>query len=459
MHNVLYIKSNMPTTIVKFQLRNDTASNWGATGANPVLIVGEPGFESDTGKLKIGDGSSDWNSLPYLDTAGATGPQGATGPNGNVGNTGATGPSGPTGNAGNTGATGPAGTSYTPTKRLVAVGWTGGLAAAQAFYSDDGLTWTTCAGTFPSSRFATIEYGGGTWVGASDAFAVNQMVVSEDGINWLACSGTFPEGVGGIAYNGYLWVAVGRNSLSSTLSIAISRDGINWTTTGITGQWTTSSNFGVSVIWDGKKWLAAGRNPSLLTSTDGLTWTSSGISGNITSINQIAYDGTYYIACGSDSVTNYNFSVSTDGLTWSNSGTTNLFSLDADGVATNYKGTWIAVGGTSGNTIIRSTDNGTTWSSTTGSTFFGGAKVIWNGTLWIAVGGVVGGGNTKTIFVSTDDGVTWTSTGVTQPFSYTANDVATANIWKDYPTTQNEITASFNKLIDDLYANRGNLYF
>ena len=34
--------------------------------ANPVLSAGEPGFELDTGKLKIGDGSTYWNDLPYL---------------------------------------------------------------------------------------------------------------------------------------------------------------------------------------------------------------------------------------------------------------------------------------------------------------------------------------------------------------------------------------------------------
>jgi hypothetical protein len=33
---------------------------------NPVLPLGYIGFESDTGRLKIGDGVSDWNTLPYL---------------------------------------------------------------------------------------------------------------------------------------------------------------------------------------------------------------------------------------------------------------------------------------------------------------------------------------------------------------------------------------------------------
>jgi hypothetical protein len=48
---------------VQIQIRRDTASNW--TSVNPILVQGEPGFETDTGKLKIGDGSSVWTSLPY----------------------------------------------------------------------------------------------------------------------------------------------------------------------------------------------------------------------------------------------------------------------------------------------------------------------------------------------------------------------------------------------------------
>ena len=48
---------------VKFQLRRDTAANWAAE--NTVLDLGEPGFETDTRKLKIGDGSTGWNTLDY----------------------------------------------------------------------------------------------------------------------------------------------------------------------------------------------------------------------------------------------------------------------------------------------------------------------------------------------------------------------------------------------------------
>jgi hypothetical protein len=48
-------------TVIKF--RRDTAANW--TSTNPTLASGEPGLETDTGKIKYGDGSTAWTSLAY----------------------------------------------------------------------------------------------------------------------------------------------------------------------------------------------------------------------------------------------------------------------------------------------------------------------------------------------------------------------------------------------------------
>lgn len=46
------------------QIRRDTASNW--TSADTVLAQGEQGYETDTGKMKVGDGSTAWSSLSYF---------------------------------------------------------------------------------------------------------------------------------------------------------------------------------------------------------------------------------------------------------------------------------------------------------------------------------------------------------------------------------------------------------
>ena len=49
--------------MTKIQLRRDTAANWSTN--NPIPAAGEPCFETDTGKLKIGDGIAVYSSLPY----------------------------------------------------------------------------------------------------------------------------------------------------------------------------------------------------------------------------------------------------------------------------------------------------------------------------------------------------------------------------------------------------------
>jgi hypothetical protein len=51
----------MPT---KSQIRRGTASQW--TSANPTLASGEFGLETDTDKVKLGDGETAWTSLTYF---------------------------------------------------------------------------------------------------------------------------------------------------------------------------------------------------------------------------------------------------------------------------------------------------------------------------------------------------------------------------------------------------------
>jgi hypothetical protein len=47
----------------QIQTRRGTATTW--TSTNPTLAAGEIGFESNTGKIKIGTGSTAWNALAY----------------------------------------------------------------------------------------------------------------------------------------------------------------------------------------------------------------------------------------------------------------------------------------------------------------------------------------------------------------------------------------------------------
>ncbi len=51
----------------RMQQRRGTAAQW--TAANPVLAAGEIGFETDTNKFKMGNGSSAWSALQYFANA------------------------------------------------------------------------------------------------------------------------------------------------------------------------------------------------------------------------------------------------------------------------------------------------------------------------------------------------------------------------------------------------------
>lgn len=55
----------MATTVTAtFKFKRGTAARWAEV--NPVLMLGEPGFVVDENRLKIGDGVTHWNDLPYI---------------------------------------------------------------------------------------------------------------------------------------------------------------------------------------------------------------------------------------------------------------------------------------------------------------------------------------------------------------------------------------------------------
>ena len=56
----------MPSFTKRIQLRRGTASEW--SSENPVLLEGEVAIELDNSRnrIKIGDGVTPWNALPYF---------------------------------------------------------------------------------------------------------------------------------------------------------------------------------------------------------------------------------------------------------------------------------------------------------------------------------------------------------------------------------------------------------
>ena len=129
-------------------LRRDSSENWNTS--NPVLMSGEPGYSTDTGELKIGDGVTSWISLPLYNGIGPTGATGSVGPTGATGSVGPTGAIGATGSVGVTGATG-------------SVGPTGaGGTGANTFYGSQTITGTT--GTLILANYSLYNF-------ADDAYA------------------------------------------------------------------------------------------------------------------------------------------------------------------------------------------------------------------------------------------------------------------------------------------------
>ena len=47
----------------RIQFRRGSSAAWAAR--NPVLLMAEVGLETDTVKIKLGNGETAWNSLPY----------------------------------------------------------------------------------------------------------------------------------------------------------------------------------------------------------------------------------------------------------------------------------------------------------------------------------------------------------------------------------------------------------
>lgn len=115
----------------QFQFRRDTSTAW--SSANPILLSGEFGLETDTDMFKIGNGSIPWNSLPYGGLQGVQGEQGIQGIQGIQGE------KGDTGATGATGATGPAANAFTN----VAVA---GQTTVSAEVANDTLTITNGTG-------------------------------------------------------------------------------------------------------------------------------------------------------------------------------------------------------------------------------------------------------------------------------------------------------------------------
>lgn len=296
----------------RLQLRRGTAAEW--TTTDPVLSSGEPGFETDTNKMKFGDGSTAWSSLDYF---AADAPAG-----------GSTGSSG--GGTGDTGG--------------------GGVPAAWLQATATSSTWVALGegaadATTTSNRFVAMGYDAATsqitgtdWVALGHRVAVNQ----EAGSRWVALgaeagfdnvSGNDWVAIGSAAGRRCVqqgWTAIGRESAANNQS------GADWVAIGKSANMMgTTSRFYVSVgngsAWGntgGEKWVAIGFNAgSNMGNADNCTYVGTYTGADYTDQNnvlclstgdtpRIVFDGQNYLLPSLPTS-----APSTSGALWNDGGT------------------------------------------------------------------------------------------------------------------------------------------
>ena len=162
----------------RIQLRRGTTANW--SSSNPTLAEGEIGIETDSNKLKIGNGTQSWNNLSYgglQGIQGTTGTQGITGTQGTTGSQGTQGTQGVQGTQGIQGGfafglgTGVQGFLTTPTSANLATALT-----------DETGTGAVVFGTGPTISNLTLT---GTLTAGAAAGTSGQVLSSTgSGVQW-----------------------------------------------------------------------------------------------------------------------------------------------------------------------------------------------------------------------------------------------------------------------------------
>ena len=281
--------------------------------------------------------------------------------------------------------------------------------------SATGATWMFNKITNQLLSLTDITYSGTKYVITSQNNAT-PILVSNDGISWTTTgleTGTVSidsTSLNSVAYLNSVYVAVGQN-------IVRSEDAYTWTET---YRFTSVVLNGVSAIsipnFEG--FIAVGSGPNyntiptttksiLLASLDGISWSDNTPSGSTSVLNAVAYNSNIIIIAGA----NGTIFISNNASNWYNvsTGSTTLNDISYS----DSLGMFIIVGDSG--TMLKSLDNGDTWSSVTSGTTQNLNSVIWNSDLSEFI--VTGDNN---IILQSSNGTTWVSSNifVTDPTVY-----------------------------------------
>lgn len=216
---------------------------------------------------------------------------------------------------------------------------------------------------------------------------------STDGLNWVLRRSNLIKHLRGVTYGGGMFVAVGEGG-----AIVTSLDGVAWN---VLDGGTDANRELWAVHHDGTRFFAVGSQvPSgalVLSSTDGENWADVSPAGGVPeTLFGIAYNGSRYVAVGDGGVILH----SQGGVAWNSlywPGISAFYDVMHDGSR------FHAVGkNTTGNGILRSSNDGATWEYRNIGAVAPLNKVIRAGSGYLALG------NTGTVITSPDGGDVWT---------------------------------------------------
>jgi len=287
--------------------------------------------------------------------------------------------------------------------------------------STDGINWNP--NIYTSNTYINdIIWNGNFFVGVgidntvnniyshNDNFCIaygSTMKYSNDGILWNPIT-ALGFAVNHVAWNGTLWIAVGRG-------IAYSSNGINWTIN--TVAYNLIGAMCNYVVWDYNKWIIGGYDTIYtIYSYDGIIFNY--LSGNIRSIMgkiqyMMAYNGNIWICGGQNAgIGNCSIAYSYDSFTWYG---TNLSNFGTCTTIAWNSFIWIAGGNNIDITLFANivySYDGVTWIPVTNNRniLSNCLSIAWNGLIFVAVGVSAG----TSAIASSRDGITWTNL----PFTY-----------------------------------------
>jgi hypothetical protein len=245
--------------------------------------------------------------------------------------------------------------------------------------------------TLPTYSSAALSYGDTFDIVNRGSGKVN--ILNQTGtlsLSSYATTGTFSGTVYSSLYANNLYL------INASTFFYRSSDAITWTSISAFTAFTTTTSLNQRIAYGAGLYIIAA-GTGIWSSSDGISWTQR-LSG-VSTVRAVKYANNKFIAGGTDGVM---FS-STDGITWTSLGTVaSLATQDFNNIEYfSALNTWFATINASP-WLIKSTDNGSTWTSVSGAPGFASGILSTNGSILI-----ISNATLSSSFRTTTDGSTF----------------------------------------------------